>query len=83
MIEKWFCLKCDNCEEIVNYWLRDSVKDAIEAEKESGPPSIASWNGNCFCNKKCQKEWLEKRRRARKNQKQMDKVMEKFLRGGE
>lgn len=79
MIEKWFCLKCDNCGEVVNYWLRDSVQDAIEAEKENGPPSIASWNGNCFCDKKCRKEWLEKRRRVREKQKAMDKMMEKFV----
>lgn len=81
MIEKWFCLKCDNCGEVINYWQRDSYQDAIEAEKKGGPPSIASWNGNCFCDKKCQKEWLAKRRQARKNQKEMNKVMEKF--GGE
>ena len=82
VIEKWFCLKCNNCGEVINYWQRDSYQDAIEAEKESGPPSIASWNGNCFCDKKCQKEWLAKRRQAREKQKAMDKMMEKFL-GGE
>lgn len=79
MIEKWFLLKCDNCGEVVDYWQRESVQEAIEAEKKSGPPGIASWNGNCFCNKECQKEWLERRRRARKEQKKMDKIMRKFL----
>lgn len=78
MIEKWFCLRCDNCGEVINYWERESVHEAIEAEKRGGPPSIASWNGNCFCDSKCQKEWLERRRRARKEQKEMDKIMEKF-----
>ena len=82
MIEKWFCLRCDNCGEVVNYWQRDSIGDAIEAEKKSGPPSIISWNGNCFCNKKCQKEWQAKIRQARKDRKEMNKVMEKFG-GGE
>lgn len=83
VIEKWFCLKCDNCGEVINYWPRDSFYDAIEAEKKSGPPSIVTWGGTCFCDKKCRDEWLEKRRRARKDQKEMDKVKEKFLRGGE
>ena len=68
--------------EVVNYWQRDSIRDAIEAEKKSGPPSIISWNSNCFCNKKCQKEWQVKRRQARKDRKEMNKVMEKFG-GGE
>lgn len=82
MIEKWFYLKCDNCDEVINYWPRDSIRDAIEAEKENGPPSIVSWNGNCFCDKKCKEEWLAKRRQVRKDQKEINKVMEKFL-GGE
>lgn len=79
MIEKWFCLRCDNCGEVINYWQRDNYRDAIEAEKRGGEPSIASWNGNCFCDKKCQEEWSEKRRQARKEQKEMDKIMRKFL----
>lgn len=78
-IEKWFCLKCDNCGEVVNYWQRDSIGEAIEAEKRSGPPTIISWNGNCFCDKKCQKEWQAKRRQAREKQRAMDKIMEKFV----
>lgn len=80
MIEKWFCLKCDNCGEVVNYWQEDSVRDAIYREKTIGPPSIASWNGNCFCNKKCQEEWLSRRRQAKKDQKEIDKIMGKFHR---
>lgn len=81
MIEKWFCLMCDNCGEVINYWQRDSFHDAIEAEKKSGPPSIVTWGGTCFCNKKCQEEWLAKRRQAEKDQEEMDKIMRKF--GGE
>lgn len=80
MIEKWYCLKCDNCGEVINYWQEDTPRDAIEREKHNSRETgtIASWNGNCFCNAKCQKEWLERRRLARKNQKQMNKIMERF-----
>lgn len=80
VIEKWFCLRCNNCGEVINYWQEDSIHDAIEREREfEDTEVIASWNGNCFCNKKCQEEWLAKRRQARKDRKKMDKVMEKFL----
>lgn len=34
MIEKWYCLRCDKCGEVVNYWQRSSIKGALKAEKE-------------------------------------------------
>ena len=79
VIEKWYCIRCDNCGEVINYWQEDSVHDAIKREREfQDTPVIASWNGRCFCDKKCQEEWSIKRRQARKNQKEMDKVMQLF-----
>lgn len=36
MIEKWFCLKCDKCGEVCNYWQCSSIKDALREEKEQG-----------------------------------------------
>ena len=34
MIEKWYCLRCDNCGEIINYWETSSAEKAIHKEKE-------------------------------------------------
>lgn len=84
MIEKWYCIRCDNCGEVINYWQEDSIHYAIKREKDfQDTPVIASWNGRCFCDKKCQKEWLAKRREAREMLKVIDKMMEKFVGGKE
>lgn len=63
MIEKWYCLKCDNCGEVVNYWEEDSVKDAIERERNNGDRerAIALRDGRCFCNKICYDQWKRKK----------------------
>lgn len=35
MIEKWYCLKCDKCGEVVNYWETSSIEKAIRMEKRN------------------------------------------------
>ncbi len=79
VIEKWFCIRCDNCGEVINYWQTSSPMRALEKEKEGEPTEVIVTLSKQFCNKKCQKEWLAKRRQAREKQKAMDKMMEKFL----
>lgn len=81
MIEKWYCIRCDNCGEVINYWQTYSSMRALEKEKEDGDSGVIVTPSKQFCDVKCQKEWSAKRRQAKKNQKKMDKVMEKFLGG--
>lgn len=59
MIEKWYCLRCDTCGELINYWREDSVKDAIERERNNGDGerAIALRDGRCFCCEDCYETW--------------------------
>lgn len=34
MIEKWYCLRCDSCGEVINYWQTSSIKKAIALERK-------------------------------------------------
>lgn len=54
MIEKWYCLKCDKCGEVRNYWQRSSIKGALKAEKEVGGGTIIKGN-KIYC-KECYAE---------------------------
>lgn len=79
MIEKWFCLRCDNCGEVINYWQEESARAAIGREKyDIYSPVIASWNGRCFCNWECREQWLEKRKAQRKRLKQIKEDINVF-----
>jgi hypothetical protein len=40
MIEKWYCLKCDKCGEVVNYWETSSIDKAVRMEKREGCAKI-------------------------------------------
>lgn len=81
MIEKWYCLKCDTCGEVVNYWRESSAKDAIERERNNGAGAIALRDGKCFCCADCHEIWLNNRINKRRKERELDKLMEKF--GGE
>lgn len=69
MIEKWYCLKCDTCENVVNYWCEDSVKDAIERERNNDGGAIALYDGKCFCCADCYEIWKNTRKHKRREAK--------------
>lgn len=81
MIEKLYCLKCDTCGAVVNYWCESSAKDAIEKERNDDVGAIALRDGKCFCCTYCHKIWLNARKAKRREERKMGKIMEKF--GGE
>ena len=58
MIQKWYCLVCDYCGDVMNYWERSSVKEALAAERELVDDSVIFANGKTFCNKECYKKYL-------------------------
>lgn len=57
MIEKLYCLRCDICGEVINYWHEDSAKDAIERERNNDAGAIALRDGRCFCCEDCHETW--------------------------
>jgi len=40
MIEKLYCLRCDECGEVINYWQTSSIEKAIRKEKINGEVKI-------------------------------------------
>lgn len=81
MIEKWYALRCDACGELINYWQEDSMRDAIERERNNVTRVIALYDGKCFCDYGCRDIWLNNRITKRREEREMNKVMKKF--GGE
>lgn len=81
MIEKWYCIRCDSCGEVINYWQEDSMRDAIERERDNDCGVIALYDGKCFCDCLCRDKWLKTRKTKRREEREMNKIMEKF--GGE
>lgn len=66
MIQKWYCIICDNCGEVINYWQRSSRKDALEAEYEQGDSGCVISSINQYCCKECRDESRERNKRFRK-----------------
>ena len=64
MVQKWYCLVCDHCGDVINYWERSSVKEALAAEREFVGGSVIFANGKTFCNRECYKNYLAKHRRS-------------------
>ena len=64
MVQKWYCLVCDHCGDVMNYWERSSVKEALDAEREFVGGSVIFSNGKTFCNRECYKNYLAKHRRS-------------------
>lgn len=64
MVQKWYCLVCDYCGDVMNYWERSSVKEALAAEREFVSGSVIFANGKTFCNRECCKNYLAKHRRS-------------------
>lgn len=68
MVEKWYCIICDNCKEVMNYWQVSSAKDALRREKSFNDPDTKIYsNGKTFCSIECEKEYLKNRRNVVKN----------------
>lgn len=40
MIQKWYCLICDKCGEVCNYWETTSIEKAVRREKKDGGAKI-------------------------------------------
>lgn len=60
MIQKWYCLICDKCGEVVNYWETTSIDKAVRIEKRNGSTKIAKRvNGSYYI--EC-KECLSRRK---------------------
>lgn len=64
MIQKWYCLVCDYCGDVMNYWERSSVKEALAAERELVDDSVIFANGKTFCDRECYKKYLANHRRS-------------------
>ena len=58
MIQKWYCLVCDYCGDVINYWERSSVKEALAAERKVADDSVIFANGKTFCDRECYKKYL-------------------------
>ncbi len=64
MVQKWYCLVCDRCGDVMNYWERSSVKEALAAEREFVSGGVIFANGKTFCDRECYKNYLANRRRS-------------------
>lgn len=68
MIQKWYCIVCDNCGEVMNYWQENSVKDALQRERDDGGSEKKIYsNGKTFCDSECEKEYLANKGNVVKN----------------
>ena len=81
MIEKWYCLKCDTCGGVVNYWCESSAKDAIERERNNGAGAVVLQDGKCFCCADCHEIWINTRKYKRREAREINKIIKRF--GGE
>lgn len=66
MIEKWYCIRCDACGEVINYWHVNSAKCAIEEERNNKECSIALQDGKCFCCADCYEIWINTQKYKRR-----------------
>ena len=53
MVQKWYCLVCDYCGDVINYWECSSVEVALDTERE-----VVKNSGKTFCDKECYKKYL-------------------------
>lgn len=58
MVQKWYCLVCDYCGDVINYRECSSVKAALAAERKVADGSVIFPNGKTFCNGECYKKYL-------------------------
>lgn len=58
MVQKWYCLVCDYCGDVINYWERSSVKEALVAERKVANGSVIFSNGKTFCDREYYKKYL-------------------------
>ena len=64
MVQKWYCLVCDYCGDVMNYWQCLSVKAALDTERIADKNSVVFSNGKTFCDKECYKKYLASHRRS-------------------
>lgn len=64
MVQKWYCLVCDYCGDVMNYWECSSVKGALDTERIADENSVIFPNGKTFCDKECYKKYLASHRRS-------------------
>ena len=57
MIEKWYCIRCDSCGEVINYWQEPNKYAALNREREmdvEGKDNKTIIKGSkTFCNSEC------------------------------
>lgn len=58
MVQKWYCLVCDYCGDVINHWECSSVKAALDAERIADENSVIFSNGKTFCDRECYKKYL-------------------------
>lgn len=58
MVQKWYCLVCDYCGDVINYWECSSVEAALVTERKACNGSVVFANGKTFCDKECYKKYL-------------------------
>ena len=68
MIEKWYCIRCDNCGELMNYWQTYSALRALELEKENNVERFRITSSSQFCSEECQKDWQKKKKKKKERE---------------